>query len=91
MSLLRYHLRRQSGPGGPAMGIKAMTHDVTESLVLEWLRNHHGRAYCSDCIARELKQDVGLIRPVMSKLVFAQHAYWAGHCDCGNRGFKHGR
>jgi hypothetical protein len=38
-----------------------MTHDVTESLVLEWLRNHHGKAYCSECIARELKRDV--IRP----------------------------
>jgi hypothetical protein len=68
-----------------------MTHDVTESLVREWLRNHRGKTYCSECIARELKQNAGLIRAVVSQLVFAQHAYWAGHCDCGKRGIKEGR
>ena len=71
--------------------IKAMTHDVTESLVQEWLRNHQSRPYCSECLARELKQDADLIRVVMSKLVFAQHAYWAQHGDCGKVGFKYGR
>ena len=68
-----------------------MTDDVTESLVRQWLRTHRDRAYCSECIARELKPDASLIRAVMSQLVFAQHAYWAGHCDCRKRGIKHGR
>ena len=38
-----------------------------------------------------LKQDAGLIRTVMPKLVFVKHAYWAAGCDCGKVGFKHGR
>jgi hypothetical protein len=32
-----------------------------------------------------------VVRVVMSKLVFARHAYWAQHCDCGKRGVKYGR
>jgi hypothetical protein len=68
-----------------------MTHDATESLVRQWLRTHRGKVYCSECIARELKQNAGPMRAVVAQLVFAQHAYWAGHCDCGKRGLKHGR
>jgi hypothetical protein len=66
-----------------------MAHDATESLVREWLRTH--RRNVPECIARELKQDAALVRAVVAQLVFAQHAYWAGHCDCGKRGMKHGR
>jgi len=68
-----------------------MTDDVTDSRVRQWLRTHRDTAYRSECIARELKRDASLIRAVVSTLVFAQHAYWAGHCDCGKRGIKHGR
>jgi hypothetical protein len=68
-----------------------MTHDVTETLVREWLRTRQGKASCLECIARGLKRNAGEVRVVMSKLLFAQHVYWAERCDCGKRGFKYGR
>ena len=68
-----------------------MTHWVTERLTREWLRSHAGKTYCSECIAREFRQEADPIRAIVSQLVFAQHAYWAGHCDCGKRGVKHSR
>ncbi len=81
------HLMARGTPVGSGLLIWSWP----ESPVRKWLRNHQARADCSECIARGLKRDAGLIRAVMSKLVFAQHAYWAQHSDCGKRGFKQGR
>jgi hypothetical protein len=68
-----------------------MTHDVTENLIREWLRTRQGKASCLECIAQGLKRNADEVRVVMSRLLFAQHVYWAARCDCGKRGFKYGR
>jgi len=68
-----------------------MTNRVAVNLVRRWLRDHGDVAYCSDCIARALKQRASVIRTVMAKLVVTQRAYWAERCECGKRGLKPGR
>jgi len=67
-----------------------MDHDVMEGLVRQWLQHHRGHAYCSECIARELKQDPVLTRTAFNGLAPRHRAYWAGACDCGKVGFRYG-
>jgi hypothetical protein len=68
----------------------SMGHDVMEGLVRQWLHHHRDHAYCSECIARALKQDPALTRTAFNGLAPQHRAYRAGVCDCGKIGFGYG-
>jgi hypothetical protein len=46
------------------LGGKAMTDDVTESLVREWLRNHQSKTHCSKSPRDSLERTAHPLRAI---------------------------
>jgi hypothetical protein len=63
--------------------------DVTWSVVREWFRERPGDAYCTACVARDLKLDVGAVRAAMDDLAPRQ-VFSLGPCGCGATGLRYG-
>ena len=66
-----------------------MADDVVESEVRQWLREHHGDAYCARCIARNLQRESQLIQAAVDVLATRQ-IFSAGLCACGAMGLAYG-
>jgi hypothetical protein len=66
-----------------------MADDALESTVRQWLRDHQGVAYCATCIAKDLGQDVHLVRAALDVLAPRQ-IFSAGPCACGATGLRYG-
>lgn len=63
----------------------------TESVVREYLRDHSGKVYCSDCVGRGLEEQVpkGVISTVMAELAERRPPFKAGRCGCGGSGLMY--
>jgi hypothetical protein len=70
-----------------------MEFDLTESVVREYLRDHSGKVYCSDCVGRALGEQVpsGAVSTVMAELAERRPPFAAGRCSCGADGLMYAR
>lgn len=67
-----------------------MSQDLTETMVRQWLRDHAGKVYCAECLARALGHpDAGVIRVTLGELAHRQ-LFWGGPCLCGEMGLRYG-
>lgn len=68
-----------------------MEFNLTESVVREYLRDHSGKVYCSDCVSRALGEQVpkGEVSTVMAELAERRPPFKAGRCDCGGSGLMY--
>jgi hypothetical protein len=68
-----------------------MKFDLTESVVREYLRDHSGTAYCSDCVCKALDADVPprAVSLVMAELAERRPPFGVGRCACGAAGLMY--
>jgi hypothetical protein len=67
-----------------------MEFDLSESVVREYLRDHSGHVYCSDCVGRALQQVPGpVISTVMAELAERRPPFTVGRCGCGASGLMY--
>ena len=62
--------------------------DLSESVVREYLRDHSGTVYCSECLARALGGQVTSreVSTVMAELAARRPPFTPGRCGCGADG-----
>jgi hypothetical protein len=68
-----------------------MEFNLSESVVREYLRDHSGKVYCSDCVGRALGEQVPdrVISTVMAELAERRPPFTVGRCGCGASGLMY--
>jgi hypothetical protein len=62
-----------------------MNYKLIESIVRVRLRERKGQAYCRDCLAKDLQQDLHAVKEAADALVRLA-MFRAGRCPCGKAG-----
>lgn len=62
-----------------------MAYSMSERLVRQRLRDNKGRAYCAECMAKDLGRNPAELKPAMEALVLRER-FVAAACACGANG-----
>ena len=62
-----------------------MTYNMSESLVRQRLRDNKDRAYCADCMAKDLGRNPAELKTAIEALALRQN-FMLGACGCGATG-----